>query len=64
MSDFVYKTVGQLIRETASHYPQNLALVCPDFNIRQTYSEFYQTCRDTAKGLMAIGIKRGENVAV
>jgi len=41
-----------------------LALVCPDFGIRQTYSEFYQTCRDVAKGLIALGIKRGDNVAV
>ncbi len=64
MSDFVNKTFGQLIKDTAARYPQNLALVCPDFGIRQTYSEYYQTCRDVAKGLMAIGIKRGDNVAV
>lgn len=64
MSDFVYKTVGQLIKETASRYPENMALVCPDFGIHQTYREFYQTCRDIAKGLMAIGIKRGNNIAV
>jgi fatty-acyl-CoA synthase len=64
MSDFVKKTIGQLIKDTAARYPQNLALVCPDFGIRQIYSEFYQTCRDVAKGLMAIGIKRGDNIAV
>jgi fatty-acyl-CoA synthase len=64
MSDFVNKTIGQLIKETAARFPQNTALVCPDFGIRQTYSEFYQTCRDIAKGLMAIGIKRGDNIAV
>jgi len=63
MSDFVNKTIGQLVKDTAARYPQNMALVCPDFGIRQTYSEFYQTCRDVAKGLMAIGIKRGDNVA-
>lgn len=64
MSAFVKKTIGQLAKETAARYPQNLALVCPEFDIRQTYSEFYQTCRDVAKGLMSIGIKRGDNVAV
>lgn len=64
MSDFVNKTIGQLIKDTAARYPQNLALVCPDFGIRQNYSEFYKTCRDVAKGLMAIGIKRGDNIAV
>jgi len=64
MSAFVHKTIGQLVRETAGLHPQNPALVCPDFGVRQTYDEFYQTCRDIAKGLMAIGIKRGDNIAV
>ena len=64
MSAFVYKTIGQLVKETAERYPQNTALVCPDFSIRQTYAEFYQTCRQVAKGLMALGIQRGDNVAV
>ncbi len=64
MSAFVKKTIGQLVKETAALYPQNTALVCPDFGIRKTYAEFYQTCRQVAKGLMAIGIQRGDNVAV
>jgi fatty-acyl-CoA synthase len=64
MSDFVNKTIGQLVRNTATRYPENTALISPEFGIRQTYREFYKTCRDVAKGLMAIGIKRGDNVAV
>ncbi|MGA3279494.1 MAG: AMP-binding protein [Smithella sp.] len=64
MSDFVNKTIGQLVKDTASRYPENMALVSSEFGIRQTYREFYKTCRDIAKGLMAIGIKRGDHVAV
>ncbi len=64
MSDFVHKTIGQLIQETATRYPENTALISPESGVRQTYRVFYQTCRDVAKGLMAIGIKRGDNVAV
>ncbi len=64
MSDFVHKTIGQLIQETATRYPENTALISPELGIRQTYREFYQICRDVAKGLMAMGIKRGDNVAV
>jgi len=52
------------VKETAERYPDNMALVCPEFGIRQTYSEFYRACRDVAKGLMAIGVKRGDNIAV
>jgi fatty-acyl-CoA synthase len=64
MSDFVNKTIGQLVRDTAARYPENTALISPEFGIRQTYREFYKKCRDVAKGLIAIGIKRGDNVAV
>jgi len=64
MSAFVHKTIGQLVRDTATRYPENTALISPEFGIRQTYSEFYKTCRDVAKGLMAIGVKRGDHVAV
>jgi fatty-acyl-CoA synthase len=64
MSDFVNKTIGQLVKDTATRYPENMALVSSEFGIRQTYREFYKTCRDIAKGLMAMGIKRGDHVAV
>ncbi len=64
MSAFVKKTIGQLVKETAERYPENIALISPEFDIRQTYREFYQICRNVARGLMAIGIQRGDNVAV
>jgi fatty-acyl-CoA synthase len=64
MSAFVHKTIGELIKDTSTRYPKNIALISPEFGIRQTFREFYQTCQDVAKGLMAIGIKRGDHVAV
>jgi len=64
MSDFVNKTIGQLVKDTATRYPENTALISLEFGVRQTYREFYKTCRDVAKGLMAMGIKRGDHVAV
>ena len=64
MSGFVNKTIGQVIRETAARYPQNLALVQPEFDVRQNYRDFYDNCRKVAKGLIAMGIKRGDNVSV
>lgn len=64
MSGFVRKTIGQVVSETAQLYPENPALIHSQFGIRQNYREFYEECRKVAKGLMALGIKRGENVAV
>jgi fatty-acyl-CoA synthase len=64
MLGFVNKTIGQVIRETAMRYPQNLALIHPEFGVRQNYQDFYDNCRKIAKGLMSMGIKRGDNVSV
>ena len=64
MSDFVNKTIGQLVKDTATRHPENMALVSSEFGIRQTYREFYKKCQDVAKGLMAMGIKRGDHIAV
>lgn len=64
MTGFVGITIGRLIMETAGKFPDRPALIHPDFGINQTYREFYGRCRQAAKGLMALGIRRGDQVAV
>jgi fatty-acyl-CoA synthase len=64
MTAFVRKTIGQLVEETASAYPDRPALIFPEFGIRQDYRAFYTSCREVAKGLLALGIQRGDHVAV
>jgi fatty-acyl-CoA synthase len=64
MSGFVNKTIGQVIQEAALHYPENPALIQPEFKLRQNYRDFYASCRETAKGLMAMGVKRGDKISV
>lgn len=57
-------TIGDLLDRAAGRYPHNEALVCPDRNLRYTYRRFQQECNRAAKGLMALGIKRGEHIAI
>ena len=64
MSGFVHKTMGAVIGDTQNRFPDHPALICPQFNVRLTYRELYDQCRQTAKGLMAIGVKRGDHVSV
>jgi fatty-acyl-CoA synthase len=64
MSDFVNKTMGDVIKDTVSRFPENPALICPQFNVRYSYSQLYDQCRKTARGLLALGIKRGDHVSV
>ncbi|WP_053362956.1 AMP-binding protein [Bacillus sp. FJAT-27251] len=57
-------SVGQMLAERAREIPDQEALVYPDRGLRYTYREFNAVCDQVAKGLMALGIQKGENVAV
>ncbi len=58
------KTIGEILDETAEKFPNNDALVYVDRKLRYTYKEFKEKCERIAKGLMALGIKRGDHIAV
>lgn len=60
----ITKTMGEVLDETASKYPNNDALVYVDRKLRYTYKEFKEKCDQLAKGLLKLGIKKGEHVAV
>jgi fatty-acyl-CoA synthase len=64
MSQQLNYTVGNLLDEMARRYPDNEALVYPERNLRYSYSQFNDLCRQTAKGLLRLGIKKGDNIAV
>ncbi len=64
MSGFVNKTIGQVVQDAALNYPENPALIQPEFKLRQNYRDFYISCRETAKGLMAMGVQRGDKISV
>lgn len=57
-------TLGQVLDHTVARFPDNEALVYPDRNYRQTWSEFGALVDDFAKGLMTLGVQKGEKVAV
>jgi fatty-acyl-CoA synthase len=58
------KTLGRILDETIAAYPDNEAVVYVDRDFRLTYREFGQVVDQMAKGLMALGVKKGEKVAV
>ncbi len=59
----IEKTLGQVLDETAEKYPDNDALVYLD-GPRYTYKEFKEIVDRTAKGLLKLGVKKGDHVAV
>ncbi|MBH0229447.1 AMP-binding protein [Halobacillus yeomjeoni] len=57
-------TVGELLEKQAEAHPDHEAFVYPEKNLRKSYKEFNEMADQAAKGLMAFGIEKGENVAI
>ena len=57
-------TLGALLDEAIERYPDNEALIYVDRDFRLTYRQFGEVVDRLAKGLMALGVNRGEKVAV
>ena len=57
-------TLGQRLDKAVSEHPDNEAIVYVDRDYRQTYREFSDSVDRVAKGLMALGVEKGEKVAV
>ena len=60
----INKTIGDILDLSAEKYPENDALVYVDKKIRLNYSQFRDKCNELAKGLMALGINKGDHIAV
>ncbi|MDK2880071.1 MAG: fatty-acyl-CoA synthase [Thermoanaerobacteraceae bacterium] len=57
-------TLGDLLDKMADKYPDNECVVYTDRPFRKTYREFRDLVNLTAKGLMRLGIKKGDHVAI
>ncbi|GAB7389359.1 AMP-binding protein [Bacillaceae bacterium] len=64
MTEILHVTVGKLLEKMAQKQPDHEAVVYPDRKLRWTYGEFNRICRDAARGLMKLGIRSGEHVAI
>jgi fatty-acyl-CoA synthase len=64
MAETLHTTVGGLLEEIARRFPDNDALVYPDRGLRTSYREFDRLCDRVAKGLLKLGISKGDHVAI
>jgi fatty-acyl-CoA synthase len=64
MSNQLNFTVGGLLDHIAGSYPDNDALVYVDRGIRYSYREFNEVCRTVAKGLLRLGVKKGDHLSI
>ena len=64
MDQMIDMTYGDLLTKIAGTYPDKLAVKYTDRDYHRTYKEFDEECDRVARGLMAIGVKKGDHVAM
>jgi fatty-acyl-CoA synthase len=64
MSQLINLTTGKLLDDMAVRYPDNEALVYHERGLRYTYREFNEVCRQVAKGLLRLGVRKGDNISI
>jgi fatty-acyl-CoA synthase len=57
-------TIGNIEDILAENFGDNSGLEYNSLGIKYTFKEFREVCNKVAKGLMALGIKRGEKIAI
>ena len=62
--EFINKTLGEVINDLAKKYPTNLACKFPIENYERTWEEFDKETDEYAKGLMALGVQKGDKIAI
>ena len=58
------RTLGDWLEYWAEHTPDREYIVYSDRDLRFTWKQFNQRVDDLAKGLLAIGVRKGSNVGI
>src|SRR6266496_392335 len=56
--------LGELLALLARDYPQQEALIYPERHLRYDFSQLEWLARQIARGLLSLGIERGDRVAL
>jgi fatty-acyl-CoA synthase len=62
--DLLKTTIGDLLDRQAERFGGRGALVHVEHGVRYTYAEFRAECDRVAKGLLALGVAKGDNVGI
>jgi fatty-acyl-CoA synthase len=64
MSQQLEFTVGGLLDHIAVRFPDNDALVYHERGLRYSYCQFSEITRQVAKGLMKLGVRKGDHLSI
>ncbi|MBC7119059.1 MAG: AMP-binding protein [Methanobacteriaceae archaeon] len=61
---FTEDTIGEFLEKQVQKYPDKEFIIYPDRDLRFTYNEFNERVNLLAKGLLAIGLKKGDHLGI
>lgn len=64
MAEQITHTLGSLLDDIAFRFPENDALIYHERGLRYNYSQFNHICRQVAKGLIKLGVKKGDKISI
>ncbi len=62
--EFTKRTLGQQLELLASEYPDDNMINYTDRDYRRSFKEFDEECVRTAKGFMALGLKKDDHISI
>ena len=62
--DYASITMGDLLDAAAAAHPDNDAVVMIDRPVRISYRQLKETCDLVAKGLIKLGVRKGDHVSI
>jgi fatty-acyl-CoA synthase len=62
--ELIRKTLGNILEEAAAKFPNHTAVKYTDGNYERTYRCFDEECDRLARGFLALGVKKGDHIAV
>ena len=62
--EMIEKTLGKMLDELAANYPDSVAIKYTTREYQKTWSELNERCNAVAKGLLSLGIKKDDKVAI
>ena len=64
MAELLEMTIGEMMELQARLHPDQDGLVSPLIGVRYSYKELNEMCDRVARGFMAMGIKKGDHIAM
>ena len=62
--EHITDTLGRVLEARVARHPDKEFIVYPDRNLRFTYAEFDRRVNALAKGLLAIGLRKGDHLGI